>query len=878
MVEDKQNIKRKAFAISALMGNPKLAETIFESFSAPVGSTRNTKAKSILYSMKRANNIHDGQGGGGLGGWWQSHVVDPLQGVGQGIRSGIEDFSGKIQEPPGAQQLKESGDVGTTKIISGVDDLIGWTKSPTDVEGKSRLRTGAEWVGKGALGIPSKAGEVIGFAEKDVMYPWLNIMSTAGQRQLSFPYRVGGYLTDPTRGPFEKGKEYAWDPYRDIGKEPTKAIPQKKYYRVTGTDEVYDSKTHKHITAERAAKIPNFWDNVSEVLTKPTDLLKWDEIEDQRISSAEKKITSQEDSNKRYGDLLRTGIDPTAAAYETKWQTGFDPDIDLVNEELKKDPNFNPNFGKSTFDSVSQEDKDAIFDSMDSSMQDFYRDSYEASSLLDLAESAYELGLGSKTFAWTLLQDKEKLAAALGIPKEQAASLPEGLLSEQLNDLRDTIDKKYKIEGQLDKLFDLQQRDLTIEDDFKSYIRGKDEYLGDIDRLLDGAETKIASMDTSNPYVAQRMQMYVNYLTILQGRQNKRYIDFLDSGITKHKNDIDSATNVYNRSIEQANKEYQEIGTVTVESYNMLKTMLEDIYDNIESREDRQIKLEEYETRKSDAVLDSTYKVLRNAKLNAEIYGGTAGIEVNASTAKMFKDMYMVGENDDGTLNFSTYNPYDVASQASMAGQNSEYAMNSFMKDMGYTVSKSVGSGSLNQFEKFKNSMINNVANSIFDLDNLTEAEQKEYDKYSSEEREALVEINNRNQENLSTMNSKLQINLQAGLRDYFSSTEEKITKLREAIVKLSNIEGFGKYTGWEYGYPKEKFVGEFGETFGEFTEKLYDFTAWGVSEGISDLKKYPIEGKETFTSADFWASDKGKTGNELVNDFADVFAPYLMY
>ena len=58
--QDKQNIKKKAFVISALMGNDKLAQSLFDSFDAPVGSTKNTKAKSILYSMKRANNIHDG--------------------------------------------------------------------------------------------------------------------------------------------------------------------------------------------------------------------------------------------------------------------------------------------------------------------------------------------------------------------------------------------------------------------------------------------------------------------------------------------------------------------------------------------------------------------------------------------------------------------------------------------------------------------------------------------------------------------------------------------------------------------------------------------------------------------------------------------------
>ncbi|MCK5409887.1 MAG: hypothetical protein KAJ30_06440, partial [Candidatus Heimdallarchaeota archaeon] len=107
--QDKQNVKKKAFAISAIMKNEKLAQSIFDSWDSPVGSTKNSKAKSILYSMKRTNNIHDGQGGGGIGDWWQSNVVNPLQGVGTDIRSKAGDIYGKIQSPPGAQQLAEEG-------------------------------------------------------------------------------------------------------------------------------------------------------------------------------------------------------------------------------------------------------------------------------------------------------------------------------------------------------------------------------------------------------------------------------------------------------------------------------------------------------------------------------------------------------------------------------------------------------------------------------------------------------------------------------------------------------------------------------------------------------------------------------------------------
>ncbi|MCK5409242.1 MAG: hypothetical protein KAJ30_03175, partial [Candidatus Heimdallarchaeota archaeon] len=394
--------------------------------------------------------------------------------------------------------------------------------------------------------------------------------------------------------------------------------------------------------------------------------------------------------------------------------------------------------------------------------------------------------------------------------------------SEQLNDLRDSVDKKHKIEDQLDNLFKLQQRNLTIEDDFKSYIRGKDEYLGDIDNLLDGAETKIAQMDTSNPYVAQRMEMYVNYLTVLQGRQNKRYIDFLDSGIQKHKNDIDSATNIYDMSIAQANKEYEEIGTVTVESYNMMKTMLEDIYNNIESREDRQIKLEEYETKKYDTSLDQMYKVLRNQKLEMEIAGTGVDREVNAATAKMFRDMYSSGEADDGTLVFSTYSPTEIREAARIAVQNDDYAVNAFMRDMGATIFKSTEGGSLSQFEKFKESMMSDLGSKIIDVNNLTEDEQREYDKFTPEQKEAFETENNRNFSDFSNMNTKIYVNLQAGMKDYFSSTEEKITELRSAIEDLGKKEG-----GW-FGWGKvdrESFMGSHGGALGDYANVLFNYT-----------------------------------------------------
>lgn len=57
------------------------------------------------------------------------------------------------------------------------------------------------------------------------------------------------------------------------------------------------------------------------------------------------------------------------------------------------------------------------------------------------------------------------------------------------------------------------------------YIKGKDEYLSAINKLLDDTLTKMAYTDTSNPYVAQRWRNYLDYLYALRDIQISRYND-----------------------------------------------------------------------------------------------------------------------------------------------------------------------------------------------------------------------------------------------------------------------------------------------------------------------------------------------------------------
>jgi len=198
---------------------------------------------------------------------------------------------------------------------------------------------------------------------------------------------------------------------------------------------------------------------------------------------------------------------------------------------------------------------------------------------------AVKSGVGPKTFKMGVLSDRDSLAKLLNLPPEAVSNLPEsGLLSDQLNELEDAIRTEFKLDSQYENLTNLQNQGLGLETNLTSYIKGKDEYLGKIDKLLDEGKSKIAYMDTSDPKVSKRMSNYLNYLTILSGRQTNRYIDFLNMGIESFNNKMTQATNIYNSNLAAAESAIKRQTAITKEAYQNVSDMLEELYENVDNR------------------------------------------------------------------------------------------------------------------------------------------------------------------------------------------------------------------------------------------------------------------------------------------------------
>jgi len=221
---------------------------------------------------------------------------------------------------------------------------------------------------------------------------------------------------------------------------------------------------------------------------------------------------------------------------------------------------------------------------------------------------AVSAGVGPSTFAWQVMGDTDSLKKILpGVPED---ALPVGAsLTGQIKDIEDALREEYKLEQLSSNLSSLQNRGITIEDDLKGYMTTRDKYIEKLDGMIDSAKTSVVNMDMANPYVAQRMGNYMNYLYLMKGRQQKRYTDMLNSSIDYHNQELSVAKSAYDNAYSRFTNELKTKTEVTKEDYNRLKTMLEEMYENVSGREDTELKKQKLR----EEVLQASYQTVVDA-------------------------------------------------------------------------------------------------------------------------------------------------------------------------------------------------------------------------------------------------------------------------
>jgi hypothetical protein len=553
-----------------------------------------------------------------------------------------------------------------------------------------------------------------------------------------------------------------------------------------------------------------------------------------------------------YSDLVeKTGVIPTkegAAAEFERWSaTGEEPIVSDNKTGVATDVN-SLNVGdiinQINSGEMSEDDVASLFSEFDNSAKDY------AGTALEKAKAYIDSGIGGDMFAQIIMGDKAMLGELLGLPEDVVKNLPEsGLLADQLNDLYDTVKKNYDLDAQLDNITKMKNMGTTFDSDIKNYIRGKDEYLGRIDEMMDKTEDLILSMDTSNPTVAKKMSNYVNYLTVLQGRQNKRYTDFLNDSIDQYNAESERALNTYNTLAAKAKEDYDRMSAITTESYNAVKSSLVSLYDKLANADSNSIAAQKAYYDMLNAKYDATKSLYDAQKVQLEIENGGKGIEWdNPDTKKVLDYLGIKADEDTGALSFATYDPYEAVDWAADAEQKPAYAINKFSEYAVYDVKNALSTG------KFSDSFTNHVVGLISGAIKSGAAGTGDDDDYNEQFLNLLS-------------NSAFQT-----VKEYFL---EHSSDLKKAVQELSGVDrkGFDKpqYSTGNEAKDRKNFLDDFEGSLGDYASMIFDKFYKETVEGVEGAKITPEQwAYDLSTNSKLTDMDASTLSSRFASDIVD--------
>ncbi len=133
-----------------------------------------------------------------------------------------------------------------------------------------------------------------------------------------------------------------------------------------------------------------------------------------------------------------------------------------------------------------------------------------------------------------------------------------------------------------DQLTKLKNEKGNIIPTLQQYISGKDQYLKFIDQMIANVDTSSAHADMSDPLVANSISNYRTYLVTLQGRQNQRYGNFLNSAIADYNTDVQNAQNNYDNVYKRYTDALTSQTNIETTDYNNLFQAMGSLYNELD--------------------------------------------------------------------------------------------------------------------------------------------------------------------------------------------------------------------------------------------------------------------------------------------------------
>lgn len=200
--------------------------------------------------------------------------------------------------------------------------------------------------------------------------------------------------------------------------------------------------------------------------------------------------------------------------------------------------------------------------------------------LYNLAVDAISKNTGSELFASSVLGNKDYATLFPGAEDFFGKSL-----ADAKKETSDLLKKEYGVDELKNEVLNITKRNSTLKTDATNYIKGKDEYVKALDAKLNEANDRFLSGDVSDPALQKSYENYKNYLTVLKGRQEQSYQDYLQQTIDMASSELQTLSNSYTSAVNAFNEAITSENASTEEQYNNIKTALTGMYTSLEAAE-----------------------------------------------------------------------------------------------------------------------------------------------------------------------------------------------------------------------------------------------------------------------------------------------------
>jgi len=201
--------------------------------------------------------------------------------------------------------------------------------------------------------------------------------------------------------------------------------------------------------------------------------------------------------------------------------------------------------------------------------------------LYNLAIDAISRNTGSSMFATGIMGNKDYSSMLPGY---------EDYFGKNLADIKkensDLLKKEYGLDDLKRSVLDTAKRNSVLKTDATNYIKGKDEYLRTINDKLTAADDKFLSGDVSDPAIQKSYNNYKTYLTILKGRQEQNYQDYLQQTIDTASAELTTLSDTYKSAVDSFNTAIQYENASDEETFNNIKNSLTGMYEALSTAEE----------------------------------------------------------------------------------------------------------------------------------------------------------------------------------------------------------------------------------------------------------------------------------------------------